>query len=106
MSLFKLAMTKKTNVPATELSNNVMESSNPKEDHERPASSSSEGTGKVDLEKQHNSDRTSPAERVQSSTDSIYPGGKERAFVMIALMLAIFLVALVQPTSLRTANNH
>ena len=65
-----------------------------KETQERRESSSSSDTEHHDLEKQPE-DGTTPAERVQSSTESIYPSGKETAAVLVALMLAIFLVALV-----------
>ena len=67
----------------------------PEEAHERPGSTSSHDSDEVDLEKQPTNDGTSPAERVQSSTESVYPGKAETAAVMVSLILAIFLVALV-----------
>ena len=67
----------------------------PEEIHERPISSSSVDTGNADLEKQQVDDGMSPVEPVKSTTESVYPGGKQTAAVMTALILAIFLVALV-----------
>ena len=64
------------------------------ESHERPRSLSSNDTS--DLEKQPADDGMSPAEAVQSNAESEYPNAKQTAAIMIALMLAIFLVALVR----------
>ena len=71
------------------------EISEPKEEHERPLSHSSHSSEDLDAEKQDPNDGTSPAHRTQSQSDTEYPGPKEMAIVMLALILAIFLVALV-----------
>ena len=89
---------------ATMSSQNTTESvekviAKPEEAHERSNSLSSLDTGNVDLEKdlekQPEVDGTIPAQRVQSSTESIYRGKAETAAIMLALVLAIFLLALV-----------
>lgn len=67
----------------------------PEKAHERPGSTSSNDSGAADLEKQHEDDG-GPVRPVQSSTESVYPGGRETVAVMIALILTIFLVALVR----------
>lgn len=70
----------------------------PRESHERPTSASSHSTDDAkDTEKQQpqQADDDMPsAQKVQSNADSIYPPGREVAVVMIALLLAMFLIAL------------
>lgn len=68
-----------------------------KEAHERPLSSgSSKDSGDVDLEKQQTpTDDMPPAEPVKSEAESVYPGTKQTAIVMLSICLVIFLVALV-----------
>lgn len=63
--------------------------------HSRRTSSASSDVIAEDLEKQDHVDTMPPAQPIKSTTESIYPGGKERTFIIIALILSIFLVALV-----------
>ena len=96
-------MTTATNPPATAVTENSVVTSQsveksiakPEEAHERPGSTSSIESTDHDLEKQQESDG-GPVQPVQSTAESIYPSGKETAAVMTALILAIFLVALVR----------
>ena len=67
----------------------------PVEAHEKPSSLSSHDSGDVDLEKQPQDSGMASAEQVQSNAESIYPGGAAVAAVMASLILAIFLIALV-----------
>ena len=88
-----------TATPATETSvtaSQQLEKSitKPEEAHERPGSTSSKDSADGDLEKQHGEDGGA-VKPVQSTTESVYPGGKQTAAVMLALVLVIFLVALV-----------
>ena len=69
--------------------------SEPEEAHEKPRSVSSNDSVDADLEKQQAEDEMPPAEPIQSNADSIYPGTKQTAIVMLCLCLTIFLVALV-----------
>lgn len=92
-----------TNPPATAVTENSVVTSEsveksitkPEEVHERPGSTSSTSSAEHDLEKQKEDDG-GPVQPVQSTAESVYPSGKETAAVMIALVLAIFLVALVR----------
>ena len=68
----------------------------PEETHTKPRSSSSNDSHDVDLEKQQVDDGMSPAVPVKSEAESVYPGGKQTALVMLSICLTIFLVALVQ----------
>lgn len=95
-------MTTTTNPPATAVTENSVVTSQdveksiakPEEAHERPGSASSISSADHDLEKQQEGDG-GPVQPVQSTAESVYPPAKETAMVMIALILAIFLVALV-----------
>ena len=106
-------MEKETNPPATAttevsvVTSQSLEKSIAKteEAHERPGSTSSNDSGDADLEKQAPDDG-GPVQPVQSTAESVYPGGKEVAAVMIALMLAIFLVALVRTTPLISTSDR
>jgi hypothetical protein len=67
-----------------------------RETSERPPTSySSHGSENIDEEKQAAIDDMAAAKPVQSSTESIYPGRGQTVAVMVSLVLAIFLVALV-----------
>lgn len=67
----------------------------PRESYERHASTTSHSTeGRIDVEKQQDASGMPRAKQVQSNTESIYPPGKQVAVVMIALLLAMFLIAL------------
>ena len=67
------------------------------EAHERSDSSSSHDitpNEKLDLQPQPGDD-LSPAQPAKSNAESVYPGFKQTAAVITALLLAMFLVALV-----------
>jgi hypothetical protein len=87
-------MSEETN---TQLSTSIEK---PEEVHERPLSSgSSDLSGDADLEKQQPADGDMPpAAQVESEAESVYPGTKQTALVMLCICLTIFLVALVCPT--------
>lgn len=79
---------------ATATPSNPVETT-PRESYERHASTTSHSTSdRIDVEKQQEGSDMPPAKQVQSNTESIYPPGKQVAVVMIALLLAMFLIAL------------
>lgn len=66
----------------------------PEEALEKPGSLSSHDSDRNDVDARQPDEDMPPAKPVQSSTESIYPPGRTVAFVMIALLLAMFLNAL------------
>ena len=87
--------TKTSEETNTRLSTSIQK---PEEVHERPLSSgSSDLSDHADLEKQQQADGDMPpAEQVKSEAESVYPGTKQTALVMLCICLTIFLVALVR----------
>lgn len=67
----------------------------PRESNERRPSTASHSIDDATGEKRpQDNDDTTPAHQVQANAESVHPPGRQVAAVMIALLLAMFLIAL------------